>query len=452
MKINGLDTQILVVMTLSELIATIHKEIKKRDFLYEHTPANKELFNHKCVGTYEAVLTGHGNEKFLIPQVGTLHFLYRGQSIEHIPCRPSIYRGTPSEADIFIERMRLTMFQRLLESHPVVEHFFKRNGFLVDVEGLAQHYGLKTSVLDLTSSLEIALFFAMCPYDVEKDVYTFHDDGALHEAIIYVFIPSMDNEPCPSWGNAFLKGSIRPIGLQAFERPGNQQGYGLHLKRNESIKAYMYKFTFTCEDSENYFHRFGEGEKLWVKDELVDKARAISVQSEFSFDVFNQTYNNYRPKGYSRNKLKQLMPNGIFLRPKTKDIVFSDEEKKSLVERWNADLGKEMCSHIFRKRHFNFEGKEKNSDGTEHLKGIYNEQDFRSVKQLEIYQMLALIACPDALEGAEWKNYTDMPIPRSKIKRLKDEGKWIKVPAHMEDVFGASYLKESDWRIGREFV
>ena len=112
-------------MTLSELIATIHKEIKKRDFLYEHTPANKELFNQKCAGTYEAVLTGHGNEKFLIPQVGTLHFLYRGQSIEHIPCCPSIYRGTPSEADIFIERMRLTMFQRLLESHPVKNYLNK---------------------------------------------------------------------------------------------------------------------------------------------------------------------------------------------------------------------------------------------------------------------------------------------------------------------------------------
>ena len=62
--------------------------------------------------------------------------------------------------------------------------------------------------------------------------------------------------------------------------------------------------------------------------------------------------------------------------------------------------------------------------------------------------MLTLIACPDALEGAEWKNYTGMSIPRSKIKRLQDDGKWIEVPAHMEDVFGAPYLNESDWKIG----
>lgn len=291
------------IKTLSELISTIHKEIEKRDLLYEHTPANEEIFNQKCAGSFEAVMTGQGSEKFLIPQVGTLHFLYRGQCAEYIPCYPSIYRGKPSEVDIFVERMRLTVFRHLLESHPVVEHFFKRNGFLVDVEGLAQHYGLKTSVLDLTSSLDIALFFAMCPYDAEKDRYTYYDDGALHEAVLYVFIPSFDNEPSPTIGNGFLNGSIRPIGLQAFERPGNQQGYGLHLNRDESLKAYMYKFSFTCEDSKNYYHKFGEGEKLWVKDELVDKARAISVQNEFSFEVFNQTYEKYRPKGYSRTSV-----------------------------------------------------------------------------------------------------------------------------------------------------
>lgn len=51
-------------------------------------------------------------------------FLYRGQNKEYIPCVPSLYRGNPSDVDIFIERMRLVMFERLLESHPVIVDFF----------------------------------------------------------------------------------------------------------------------------------------------------------------------------------------------------------------------------------------------------------------------------------------------------------------------------------------
>ena len=73
-------------MTIQELILTINKEKQKRDFMHELTPANAALFRKMVGGTFEAVMTGKGEEKCLVPQVGTLHFLYRGQNKEFIPC------------------------------------------------------------------------------------------------------------------------------------------------------------------------------------------------------------------------------------------------------------------------------------------------------------------------------------------------------------------------------
>lgn len=51
------------MMTIQEVIKAIEAAKVKRDFMYELTPANKELLS-KRNGTFEAVLTGKGDEKY----------------------------------------------------------------------------------------------------------------------------------------------------------------------------------------------------------------------------------------------------------------------------------------------------------------------------------------------------------------------------------------------------
>ncbi len=434
-------------INIQELVSIIDGEKQKRDYLKEYTPANKQLFLEKCAGTFEAVEMGNGTEKCLIPQVGTLMFLFRGQNQEFIPCLPSLYRldngKERSEAEIFVDRMRLVVFKRLLNSYPVIKYFFKRHNFRIDEEGLAQHYGINTSVLDLTSNLDIALFFATCWYDGKNDCYHPYDDNKIHEAVLYVFLPLYDNETMP--GNvSYLNNNIRPIGLQAFPRPGAQEGYGLHLGRGKSTKSYLYRFTFTCEDSRYYYEKFKAGESLWIKDKFVDKVKCICHQTEFSFDVFNETFRSYRPRGYSGTSLKKSLPPGITIKSKVPDVVFSDSECGEVIADWNTIDGPDMASKIFRKRWYNYESKETLDDGREQLKGIHDEHDFRSLERASIRQYLVMVGCPDAMEGAEWKVYYDTPVPKN---WFKESDGWVEVPASMEDLYGEPYLEEKDWII-----
>lgn len=74
--------------------------------------------------------------------------------------------------------MRIVEFELMLKQYPSVQ-FFEQERFEVDYVGLAQHYGLNTSVLDLTSDINTALFFAMCDYNRVEDCYhPKHEDKA----------------------------------------------------------------------------------------------------------------------------------------------------------------------------------------------------------------------------------------------------------------------------------
>lgn len=64
---------IMRLMRLEEMLAAFDAAKRKRDIRHEMTPANSAILKEKSEGTFEAVMTGHGNEKFLIPDNGTIY-------------------------------------------------------------------------------------------------------------------------------------------------------------------------------------------------------------------------------------------------------------------------------------------------------------------------------------------------------------------------------------------
>lgn len=346
---------------------------------------------------FEAVrFNRYSTRLLLLPSAKQFQFLFRGQCKDFTPCRATLYRGNPSEIDMFIERMRLMQFKALIDEYPIVKYFFKPKGYIVNYEGLAQHYGLKTSLLDLTSSLDIALFFAMCPYNRETDNYKCIDKDE-SQAVLYIVNPFLDyglpgNKSIP---NPF-ENKISVIGLQAFDRPGNQRGFGIRMNKKENFGAWMYHFSFTKSDSQWYFNKYQQGKKLWVKDVLVDKTKKIAIQTSFDYTIFKQTIIKYAIPGYTESDiLSQLKNKGITISHNLSQVeYFSKSEIYACLSEWVTTKGKIVIDHIMQRKIFI-------ENPTTHKMEWDN---FRTVDMLTTEAMLRFIQIGmRAPQGGKWR-------------------------------------------------
>lgn len=435
--------------TIDEVKRLLKGSIIKRLPPCEQSDTNQQILREHEFG-FEALLTGKGEEKILLPEDGSVVFLYRGQNKEYMPCFPSLYRIKPKElspAEVFVWRMRLILFMDMLDSYPIVNKFFKRNNFKLDYEGLGQHYGLSTSVLDLTSNLDIALFFMTCWYDKPNDCYRPFNDGIDHEGILYVFCPMLANEPSPLRIADFMKENITPIGLQPFLRPARQKGYALHISKGNSTKSWAYRIKFSNEDSRHYFELLNGGNDLWISDILADKTKQIECIASFSFKTFDRAYALFRPKGYSKTKLKnELNSLGILLAKNGPIISFSEDECISIVKKWNAGEGKVFCDMIGRRPWHDILDDSTDQPHDEFTAKVSTPHDYRTLQMIADLFLLQMLANPEGPEGAEWINYKGTPNETHR-PFTKKEQEWNRIPGKFVNLFAKRHLNESDYKI-----
>lgn len=251
-----------------------------------------------------AVTDEHGS---VVLQSGiefTLH-AYRGQPEEHVPCLPTLGRLKNSEEQL-LALCRNAAFEDALGEHPFIrlsrQAKFFGHPLRVDTQGLAQHYGLATDLLDFTSNFDVASFFAVCYRDDETREYRPVVDSE-KPGVIYRIAPAF-------FVGTNLGAEFEIVGWQPLKRPEQQRAFGLKMQRRMDLYTLpfvqMVKFRHCGKISNRIWKSFDKGRSLFPDDAADELAKRAETLCQFTrqrvdrawdrLDTWNEnrTTNDYR--------------------------------------------------------------------------------------------------------------------------------------------------------------
>ena len=266
-------------------------ELKEAVSLFQKSRLSHDELNCKYPsvlppeGKFERIRVSSG-KYILLPIAIDYAYLFRGQGRDYPKNLPTLYRQEKDEFELFIQHLKIMEFRNFLLHLPQLR-FFESNNYHIDYVGLAQHYGLQTDMMDLTSDIDVALFFAMCDIPKGGTEYVCKVENKPYIGYIYC-VPTYDfSMKHGKLGETFWGTKLSSIGLQPFERPGAQKGFAYRIENGEELKSLVYSFSYTRKDSETIFRKFSYGSTLWQDDALARIARKIDDSRQFSYNAFN---------------------------------------------------------------------------------------------------------------------------------------------------------------------
>jgi len=278
------------------------------------------------------------NDKYfkLFPGPEFSTFIYRGQVSFHNPCVSNIFRNNRNHSERFIALLQLCEFSYLLKNHPIVLDVQKlkidNKVMKLDYEGMAQHYGLLTELLDFTSDLDIALFFATNNYDEYKDVYMPVMDKS-RIGVLYKYNYAFD------FSSNYINPNHEAIGLQPLPRPGFQKTYSYRLKNKNNLNNQKYIETIMFQHdpvvSIYYSGKYESGKKLFPYDPIDSKTKLIKNSKIFSIRAFDSVYENNHSLSRS-HIINKLQAHGISVED-TLVFEFTKDELSEIQTHWDAE-------------------------------------------------------------------------------------------------------------------
>lgn len=220
-------------------------------------------------------------DKQLVASPMPINPLYRGQSAIYDPCKPSLYRGQWTEQKKFERLLQLADFKKMLQVNPQVKDL-EENGLIVNYEGLAQHYGIATNMMDMTNSPLVASFFATTRYDAVSDSYC--------PILNYVSMGVIYFSPLGDLMCFSGKNKIWPIGQEALKRPGEQRAFAMIMEENTNFQMLSFKFWHCREASMEIWRMTHGGRMLFPYDPMAEKVRIMKKYRIYSLQSLEQVY------------------------------------------------------------------------------------------------------------------------------------------------------------------
>lgn len=308
---------------------------------------------------------GHATEmpRFSIkPSLAKNKFLYRGQSQFFENCVPNLFRDEEKVKDCQLEEkanqfvddvIQINELEVLLRQHPLIKlfeqgfyllHEFFR--FRVDYVGLSQHYYNRTPMLDLTSDMEVAKFFAVTWFNMKKDRYEKYNGDELGVLYFYDLAPDAF---IPRAGRDYF---VETIGKQPFMRSGNQSGFLIRLDLGQNFNVLPeVRYVFFSHDTsitDRIFAESANGDKYmpqemlrthWYKRMNDEKAR-----KEISTEAVRLNYEN-NPSVSHNSIVKALQSKGFHVSKKNRQ--YFTEEELEMYYAGALDFWAEFCSNVY---------------------------------------------------------------------------------------------------------
>lgn len=167
---------------------------------------------------------------------------------------------------------------------------FLGNPLNIDKQGIAQHYGLCTDRIDLTSNFDVASFFATCKWDKEQNRFMpIKSSSKLGVIYRFLHVFMMGNTQTKERESAFSF-----VGWQPLPRPEQQRACSLRMHEGENFIHFptvqRYYFQHDGAVSERVWNEFEQGRAVFPEDKAASLANKAEKLMCFTHDQIDRAW------------------------------------------------------------------------------------------------------------------------------------------------------------------